>query len=129
MYSRMGLLDGIRVERASNPDFRQRAVAIDDYFVDVTWEGELVRARWRDGKLLLHKGGDRYTELPTQEFGSGQISPTRDTRLRWMQSVIHCTHYVAGAGEREYLNEADAPGVIFVERDEISDSGLAYTGE
>jgi hypothetical protein len=129
LYARMGLLDGIRVERSGDPEFRRRAVAIDDYFVDVSWEGEIVRARWRDGKLLLHKGGDCYTELPAQEFGAEQISPTRDTRLRWMQSVIHCTHYVAGAGEREYLDEADAPGVTFVQRDEISDSGLAYIGD
>jgi hypothetical protein len=129
IYARMGLLDGIRVERSSDPQFRQRAAAVDDYFVDVTWEGEMVRARWRDGKLLLHKGADRYIELPAQTFDADQISPTRDTRLRWMQSVISCTHYVAGAGEREYLNEADAPGVVFVERDEISESGLAYIGE
>ena len=129
LYSRMGLLDGIRVERSGDPQFRKRATAVDDYFVDVTWKGEIVRARWRDGKLLLHKGADRYIELPTQTFGADQISPTRDTRLRWMQSVIRCTHYVAGAGEREYLNEADAPGVVFVQRDEISDSGLAYIGE
>src|SRR2546423_1859161 len=129
LYARMGLLDGIRVERSSDPEFRKRAAAVDDYFVDVTWEGEIVRARWRDGKLLLHKGADRYRELPAQTFGADQISPTRDTRLRWMQSVIRCTHYVAGAGEREYLNEADAPGVVFVQRDEISDSGLAYIGE
>lgn len=128
LYVRMGLLDGIRVARSSDPEFRQRAVAIDDYFVDVKWEGEIVRARWRDGKLLLHKGGDRYTELPTQKFGTGQISPTRDTRLRWMQSVIRCTHYVAGAGEREYLNEPDAAGVTFVQRDDVADSGLAYIG-
>jgi hypothetical protein len=129
MYARMGLLDGIRVERSSDPQFRKRAAAVDDYFVDVTWEGEIVRARCRDGKLLLHKGGDRYIELPAQKFGADQISPSRDTRLRWMQSVIRCTHYVAGAGEREYLNEADAPGVAFLQRDEISDSGLAYIGE
>ena len=45
-----------------------------------------------------------------------------------MQSVIQCTHYVAGASEQAYLNEADAPGVAFVQRDEISDPGLAYTG-
>ena len=102
---------------------------IDDYFVDVAWEGETVRARWREGKLLLHRGGDSYRELPAQTFDATQISPTRDTRLRWMQSVIHCTHYVAGAGEREYLNEADASGVTFVQRDEISDPGLAYTGD
>lgn len=128
MYSRMGLLDGIRLEPSSAPEFRKRAVAIDDFFVDVLWEGETVRARHRDGTLLLHKGGDNYIELPPQSFDASQISPTRDTRLRWMQSVIQCTHYVAGAGEREYLNEADAPGVTFLQRDEISDSDLAYIG-
>ena len=129
MYARMGLLEGIRVERSSDPEFRKRAESVDDYFVDVTWEGEIVRARHCDGKLLLHKGGDRFIELPPQPHDAVQISPTRDTRLRWMQSVIRCTHYVAGAGEREYLNEADAPGVTFVPRDEISDSDFAYIGE
>jgi hypothetical protein len=129
LYARMGLLDGIRLERSSDPEFRRRAVAVEDYFVDVPWEGETVRARLRDGKLLLHKGADRYIELPPQTHGAAQISPTRDTRMRWMQSVIHCTHYVAGASEREYLNEADAPGVAFVQRDEISEPGLAYIGE
>jgi hypothetical protein len=129
MYRGMNLLDGLRVERSGDPAFRKRATAIDDYFVDATWEGELVRARYRDGKMLLHKGGDNYLELPPQAFGPAQISPTRDTRLRWMQSVIQCTHYVAGAGERAYLNEADAPGVIFVQREAIADSDHAYIGE
>ena len=129
MYRRMGLLDGMRVERSSDPAFRQRAVSVDDFFVDVPWQGETVRARCRDGKLLLHKGADKFIDLPWQEFGRAQISPTRDTRLRWMQSVIGCTHYVAGAGEREYLNEADAPGVIFIPRSDISDSDKAYIGD
>src|SRR5258705_171349 len=56
-----------------------------------------------------------------------QISPTRDTRFVWMQSVIRCTHYVAGASEQDYVNKADAPEVKFVRRDEISDSGKSYT--
>lgn len=129
LYARMDLLDGIRVERSSDPEFRKRAASVDDYFVDVKWEGEIVRARSRDGKLLLHKGADRYIEVLQQPHDAAQISPTRDTRLRWMQSVIRCTHYVAGAGERQYLNEADAPGVTFVQRDEISDSDFAYIGE
>lgn len=129
MYDRMGFLEGIRVERSSDPGFRKRAAAIDDFFVDVSWKNETVRARHRDGKLLLHKGGDNYIELPPQSFDSTQVSPTRDTRLRWMQSVIKCTHYVAGAGEREYLNEADAPEVIFVERDAIPGSNRGYIGE
>ena len=47
MYRRMGLLDGIRVERSSDPEFRKRAAPVDDFFVDVSWEGEIVRARSR----------------------------------------------------------------------------------
>ena len=129
LYARMGLLDGIRVERSSDPEFRKRAAPIGDYFVDVRWEDEIVRARHRDGKLFLHKGADRYLELPPQQIDASQISPARDTRLRWMQSVIRCSHYIAGAGERQYLNEADAPGVTFVPRDEISDPTHAYIGE
>jgi hypothetical protein len=129
MYARMGLLEGIRVEQSSDPEFRRRATSVDDYFVDVAWEGETVRARWREGKLFLHKGSDHFIELASQTYEATQVSPTRDTRLRWMQSVVRCTHYVAGAGERKYLNEADAPGVTFVERDEISDSSFAYIGE
>ena len=129
LYLKMGLLDRIRVERSSDPQFRKRAASIDDYFVDVRWEGEIVRARWRDGKFLLHKGGDRYIELPKQDFDAEQISPTRDTRLRWMQSVIRCTHYVHGAGERQYLNEADAPEITYVPRADISEADKAYAGE
>jgi hypothetical protein len=127
MYARMGLLDGIRIERSSAPQFRARAVVVSDYFVDQTYEGEIVRARDRDGKLLLHKGGDRFLEIPRGAFGPEQISPTRDTRFVWMQSVIQCTHYVAGASEQHYINKLDAPEVKFVRRDEISDYDKAYT--
>lgn len=127
MYSRIGLLEGLRVERSSAPQFRARAVAVTDYFVDQPYEGEIVRARYRDGKFLLHKGGDRFLEIPGGEFGPEQISPTRDTRFSWMQSVIRCTHYVAGASEQHYVNKADAPEVKFIKRDEISESDKAYT--
>jgi len=126
MYQRIGLLGDLRVERSSDPAFRKRAVSVDDYFVDVNWEGEIVRARLRDGKLLLHKGGGKWIEVPQQDFDAAQISPARDTRFRWMQSVIHCTHYVAGAGERGYLSEAEAPEVQFVSRLDITDPDKAY---
>jgi hypothetical protein len=127
MYTRMGLMEGVRVERSSSPEFRAQAVAVSDYFVDQAYQGEIVRARYRDGKLFLHKGGDRFLEIPGGEFGPEQISPTRDTRFRWMQSVIRCTHYVAGASEQHYINTADAPNVKFIKRDEISDFDRAYT--
>jgi hypothetical protein len=127
MYRRMGLLDQVRVERSGAPEFRRRAVPVEDYFVDLPYENEIVRARHRDGKFLLHKGGNKLIEIPKSDFSPGQISPTRDTRFRWMQSVIHCTHYIAGASEQDYINQADGPGVQFVVRDEISDSGRAWT--
>lgn len=126
MYRRLGLLEGIQIVRSSARSFREQACAIEDYFVDVQHEGELVRARKGDGGLLLHKGGDCYIRLPNESYTKAQISPTRDTRLRWMQSVIQCTHYVAGAGELQYLNKDEAPEVQFVTRDSISDSDRAY---
>ena len=129
MYRRMGLLDEIRVMRSGDPDFRERAAEIDDFFVDVHYRNELVRARHSDDRLLLHKGGNAYLELPLGSFNRTQISPTRDTRLYWMQSVIHCTHYVAGAGELGYLKKEDAPEVQFITRDSISDSDVAYAPE
>jgi hypothetical protein len=127
MYTRMGLLEGVRVERSSASEFRARAVPVSDFFVDQRYEGEIVRARYRDGKLLVHKGGNRFLEIPGGKFGPEQISPTRDTRFHWMQSVIRCTHYVTGASEQLYINKAVAPEVKFIERDKISESGKAYT--
>ncbi len=129
MYAAMGLTDGIKVKRSSDPEFRATACVIDDYFVDLPYEGEVVRARARDGKFWLHKGGDKFIEVPGQTFGREQVSPTRDTRFCWMQSVIGCTHYVSGASEQDYINKADGPCVTFVNREEIADSGDAYTGE
>jgi hypothetical protein len=128
MYTGMGLMEGIAVVRSSDPSFREAACAIDDYFVDLPYEGEVVRARARDGKFWLHKGGDKFIEVPAQDFGPGQMSPTRDTRFRWMQSVLRCTHYVSGASEQDYIDKGDGPGVTFVERETISDSGVAYIG-
>jgi hypothetical protein len=126
MYQRMGLLEHVTVMRSSDPKFREQACEIDDYFVDVQHDGELVRARRSSDCLLLHKGGDSYIRLPDESHGKTQISPTRDTRLRWMQSVIQCTHYIAGAGELQYLNKEEAPAVEFVTRDQISESDRAY---
>ena len=127
MYRAMGLLEGIRVVRSGDPAVRHSACDITDYFVDVPHQGEVVRARMIDGTLKLHEGGDSYTLLPTASFTKEQITPARDSRLRWMQSVIHCTHYIAGAGEQAYLNRSDAPEITFINRDPIDRSDEAYT--
>ncbi|MEO5959206.1 MAG: hypothetical protein ABIZ49_02825, partial [Opitutaceae bacterium] len=133
MYRRMGLLDGVRVVRSGDPVVRQAACDVDDFFVDVPHEGEIVRARCKPADaggtpaLLLHEGGEKYLTLPTCEFRKAQVTPTRDTRLRWMQTVVRCTHYVAGAGEQAYLRKEDAPEITFVNRDPIDRSDEAHT--
>lgn len=129
MYRRMGLLEGVEVVRSSAQEVREAACAVDDFFIDVPHEGEVVRARRIDGALKLHEGGDAYLTLPAISFEKTQISPTRDTRLRWMQSVIHCTHYVSGAGEQAYLRKEDAPEITFINRDSIDRSDEAYVPE
>ena len=127
MYRQMGLLEGIKVVRSSDPAFRKAACDIEEFFVDVPHEGEIVRARFFDGTFKLHEGGNSFVTLPTTPFTKEQISPTRDTRLRWMQSVLHCTHYIAGAGEQAYLRREDAPEINFIVRDTIDQSDEAYT--
>jgi hypothetical protein len=128
MYRRMGLLEGVRVVRSGDPAVRRAACAVEDFFVDVPYAGEIVRARWKADTraLLLHEGGERYLVLPGCEFAAEQVSPTRDTRLRWMQSVVHCTHYIAGAGEQAYLRREEAPEITFVNRDAIDRADEAY---
>ncbi len=127
LYRRMGLLDHIRVVRSGDPAVRRAACDVSDFFVDVPHEGEIVRARFSEGALKLHEGGDVFVTLPQTAFTKEQVSPTRDTRLRWMQSVVHCTHYIAGAGEQAYLRPDEAPEITFVSRDTIDRSDEAYT--
>jgi hypothetical protein len=128
MYRGLGLLEGIRVVRSGDPEVRKAACPVEDFFVDVMHQGEIVRARrLPDGALGLHEGGDKYVTLPAVPFTREQVSPTRDTRLRWMQTIIHCTHYIAGAGEQAYLNKADAPEITYLPRDPIDRSDEAWT--
>jgi hypothetical protein len=76
----------------------------------------------------LHEGGPNFIDLPMPaELSKDQISPTRDTRLKWMQSLLHCTHYIPGSGEKQYLKLEDAPGMVFVDREEIDRKEEAWT--
>lgn len=125
-YRLMGLLDGVRVMHSSAPEFRRAACDISEFFVDVPHDGEIVRARLADGTLTLHEGGNSFITLPPTHFTKEQISPTRDSRLSWMQSVVKCTHYIAGAGEKDYLRTHETPEITFVSRDPIDRSDEAY---
>lgn len=127
MYRRLGLLDGIRLVRSGDPAVRRAACEIEDRFVDVPYEGEIVRARLTPEGFQLHEGGNSFLHFPTTAFTKEQVSPTRDSRLRWMQSVVRCTHYVAGMGEQNYLHPEETPEITFVKRDFIERSDEAYT--
>lgn len=150
MYQGMGLLEGIKVVRSSDPLFRRAASVVSDFFVDVAYQSEIVRARFSSGTttheqsrpmeaegrgsepgsaatFTLHEGGNSFITLPATTFTKEQVSPTRDTRLHWMQSVLHCTHYIAGASERAYLRHEEAPEITFITRDPIERFDEAYT--
>src|SRR5208283_4656317 len=58
MYRHLGLLEGVRVVRSSDPSVRRAACEVEDFFVDVPYQGEIVRARMMDGTLKLHEGGN-----------------------------------------------------------------------
>ena len=126
IYRYMGLLDGIKIVRSSDPEFRRAACEITDFFVDAPYDNEIVRARYADGSFKLHEGGDQFISFPETPYTKEQISPTRDSRLVWMQSVIHCTHYISGAGEQDYLKKEEAPEVNFLTRDTTERSDEAY---
>jgi len=92
-------------------------------FVHVTYVPYIRTA----GELKLHQGGEAFVTLPPVAFSKAQVSPSRDTRLRWMQSVLRCTHYIAGAGEQAYLRREETPEITFVNRDPIDRSDEAFT--
>ncbi len=131
MYKKLGLLDGIEVVRSGDHDFRMQASDLKaEFYADVPYENETVRAEMHDGSLRLHEGGGKYFEIPMPErIEKWQKNPGRAERFSWMQSVIYCTHYISGAGEDSYLIKTDFPEVTFTKRDEIEDSNYAYLPE
>jgi hypothetical protein len=130
MYKELGLLDDIEIVRSGDKDFRMNANDLQEYFADVEYEGETVRAEMHQGKFRLHEGGGKYFEiLGVEKAEKWQKSPGRDERFGWMQSVIHCTHYITGASEANYLKKEDFPEVVFVDREKIEQSERAYIAE
>lgn len=127
MYTRMRLLEGIEIVRSSDTDFRERASdLVDDYFAEVPYEGEIVRARKQGKRLFLHRGGGMDIELPPTVIEKRQKTPPAGERFGWMQSVLGCTHYVIGEGEREYLDTRQFPDVVFVQRDIMAQAEYSF---
>jgi hypothetical protein len=130
LYKKMGLLDGIEIQRSSDKNFRSLAQDLStEYFADIPYQNEVVRAQLLDGKFQLHEGGGKYTiiESPTV-ITKEQKTPGRDHRFGWMNSVINCTHYITGNSEFDYLKKEDFPNVEFIKREQIEESDYAWLG-
>ena len=108
MYRGMGLLDGIRVVRSSDPAVRRAACDVPDFFVDVPFEGEIVRARFvgvqasaccrrtapKSWNSNLHEGGDSYVTLPPADFhqGANQPDARHPAALDAIGRALHALH-------------------------------------
>ena len=76
---------------------------------------------------VLHEGGNQFIRFPiNQPIQKSQKSPGRDQRFAWMQSVINCTHYIYGEGEKEYLDVKPHPNIKFIDREKIDNSNFAF---
>jgi len=134
VYKRMGLLDEMEIVSSHYPGFRKKADLSefgngDGFYFDTEYEGRTVRAEICEGTLRLHHGGQHYTKIREVESGDllktpECISPGRDRRFHWMNSVIGCTHYVAGNEEMKYLS--GIKGIKIIRREQISDPGFAW---
>lgn len=128
MYEKMKLLNDISVMRSSDQTLRKNAMELEDYFADVDFEGEKVRAKYQLGKLFLHRGGGLYHYIKPDKITKEQVSPDKEKRFSWMQSVIHCTHYIIGESEMTYLDTKKYPEVTFIPREPVENPEMAWTG-
>jgi hypothetical protein len=127
MYTVLGFLSGMEIMRSSDKQFRLQAMDLSgEYFADLKYENEIVRAKVQDDRLTLHQGGDNYLELPYQNITKEQKNPARDQRFAWMQSVINATHYITGDSEDAYLKKNETAGVEFVKRKSVELSDHAF---
>ncbi len=132
MYEKLGLLEGIEVVRSSDKKFREEALDLkNDFYADVNYQNEVVRAKiiFQDEKTMgsLHHGGGKNTEFEIKEnLQKNQITPGRDQRFGWMNSVIKSTHYICGNSEYEYLQKDSFPEVNFLKRDHVNNQEQAY---
>ncbi len=132
-YRNMGLLDSIEVVSSFSPGFRRKASlggfgSGEGFFYDTSYMGETVRSEISNGRLRLHHGGPRYSDLgPLPErLDPERISPGRDKRFAWMVPAIGCTHYVMGESEADYLDFSGFRDMEFLQRDEITNPSLAW---
>ena len=102
MYRRMGLLEGIRVARSSDPAFRRAACDVDDYFVDVPYEGEVVRARLVDGCIEAVQGRRQLRAAARDGVHQGADQP--DSRHPApLDAIGRALHPLRGRGQRAGL--------------------------
>ncbi len=127
IYKKMGLLEGVEIYRSSDKNFRLNALDLSqEYFADILYQNEAVRAKKTSNGFQLHKGGGQFIDLPEEPVEKTQKTPAAKERFAWMNSVINCTHYIYGEGEAQYMDFKEHPKVQFIQRDIIDNPTLAW---
>ena len=85
MYRRMGLLDGIRVARSSDPAFRRAACDVDDFFVDVP-----LRGRDRAGPVRGRRPQAAQGGRPVRRTSPPRRSPASRSARRATPACAGC---------------------------------------
>ncbi len=67
MYKKMGLLEGIEILRSSDKNFRETAPDIKDFYADIDYQGEIVRAKIQT--LYAPTTPSRYASHPSLSGG------------------------------------------------------------
>jgi hypothetical protein len=75
MYRQLGLLDGLRLERSGDPQFRRRACAVDDFFVDVS-----TKASWCARASAPRHFYCTKAAVPTSSYRSRNSMPRRSVQ-------------------------------------------------
>ncbi len=133
MYRGMGLLGQIEIARSSDPQFRARALDIshEDHYIDIEYKGALVHARTSPEGYFINHGGEVKEFIPSNLIPAilprEKLSPPRTNRFAWMQSVLKCTHYIYGRGEKEYIDFSPWKDIQFIERNQSLDPDFAVT--
>lgn len=73
MYKKMGLLEGIEVLRSSDKTFRGKAPELKDFYADLEFQGEIVRAKIQSTQTPITP--PRYASHPSLSGGKAAVSP------------------------------------------------------
>lgn len=120
-YKKLGFLDNLEVVRSSDPEIRKKAKMFEDFYVEVSYKGEIVRARYTNRGFVLESNPP--VEIYKTDVVPGMVTPPDEKRFEWMDSIVSPSHYILG--EKERVKESDFPWISFVRSRKTEQSDTA----